>query len=746
MRQDFKKGNRKMSKVATEVTVKTVAGLMVSGAKKVYAEADEFLNKAIKEKGPTASVGFPETAFYLPLANALLGLETRTLADAKKILSTAKTLLPNVPTDENKWDTFLKDSLNAGVAAILSEELICALRYIYGTEPQSGCPGFFPDTLLRSLGIQLVDGRITGIAVILGKARDNKAAVEIVRDLQKRNILTIVGGNVDGVSIIDQLKEGGLSMGLESYVVPFGKDTVSIVYVLNFAIRAALTFGGIKAGNTKACVDYVRERVPAFVLLLGGVDDVKAATGAGALAAGVPIITDLDLPEVRVPGVCAHEECLVKESDHKKIVQKAMEARGIKVKVTQIPVPVPCSAAFEGERVRKENTFVQFGGKYSAAFEYLKTRKMNEIEDGDIKVVGPEIDSMAEGSSAPLGILIEVAGRKMTMDYEPILERQVHKYLNYAMGIFHMGQRDMNWIRISKDAKKAGFKIRHLGDILVAKLHDEYGAIVDKVKVTLITDEKEVKKILPEARKAFVARDERLAGMTDESVDTFYSCTLCQSFAPDHVCVVSPERLGLCGAYSWLDAKAAHEITPTGGNQPIKKGKAVDAVKGIWEGINKFVHEASHQHISQMSTYSLMETPMTSCGCFECIVAIVPEANGVMVVNREYSGETPAGMKFTTLASSVGGGNQTPGFLGVGRLYVASKKFISAEGGIKRVVWMPKELKEALADKLKKRCEEIGAPDLFNKIADETMAMDAIELVQYLEKVGHPALTLPPLM
>ncbi len=720
--------------------------MMVSGAKSVVAEAEELLNKTKKEKGADQKVAFPETAFYLPLANALLGSEVKTVTDAEKVLATAKTLVIKDVPAEDKWTNFLKDSLNAGVATILSEELISALKYIYGKEPQADCPGFFSDTLLRSLGIQLVDGRISGIAVILGKAPDAKTAVSIVRDLQKRNILTLLGGNVDGVSIIDQLKESGLAMGLDSYVVPFGRDTISIVYVLNFAIRAALSFGGIKAGNAKACVDYVRERVPAFVLLLGGVDEVKAATGAGALAAGVPIITDLDLPEVRVPGVCAHEECLIVEKDHKKIVQKAIETRGIKVKVAQVPIPVPFSAAFEGERVRKENMFVQFGGKYSMAFEYLRMKKMGEIEDGKVTIVGPEADTMQDGSSYPLAIVVDVAGRKMSADFEPILERQIHKFLNYAMGIFHMGQRDMNWVRISKDARKAGFKIRHFGDILIAKLHDEYGAIVDKVQVTIYTNEKDVKSILPEARKAFAARDERLAGMTDESVDTFYSCTLCQSFAPDHVCVVSPERLGLCGAYSWLDAKAAHEITPTGGNQPIKKGRAVDNVKGIWEGVNEFVFDKSHQHTSQMSAYSLMDSPMTSCGCFECIVAIVPEANGVMIVNREYTGETPAGMKFTTLAGSVGGGNQTPGFLGVGRLYIVSKKFISAEGGLERVVWMPKELKEALSDKLKERCKELGKPELFDKIADETVATDAAALVEYLQKINHPALNLPPLI
>jgi len=729
-----------------KITAVNVAGLMISGARKVSSEAESYLSAVKKEKGAGFALAFPETAFYLPIANALLGLETKILGDADKILSTARSLILKVTPAEDKWPTFLKDALNAGVAAILSEELICALRYIEKKEPQAGCSGFLPDTLLRSLGIQLVDGRISGIAVILGKAPDANTAVGIVRDLQKRNILTLAGGSVGGVSIIDQLKEGGLTMGLESYVVGFGRDTLSVVYVLNFAIRAALTFGGIKAGNTKACVDYVRERVPAFVLALGGVDEVTAATGAGALAAGVPIIADIDLPEVKVPGVCAHEECLIHESDYKKIVQKAIEVRGIKVKVSKVPIPVPFSAAFEGERVRKEDMFVQFGGKYSKAFEYLKAAKTGEIEDGHIEVIGPETGEMKEGQAYPIGIVVEVAGRKMTHDFEPVLERQIHRFINYAMGIFHMGQRDMNWIRISKDARKAGFKIRHFGDILVAKFHDEYGAIVDKVQVKIYTSGPDVERLLPEAIKSFEARDKRIAGMTDESVDTFYSCTLCQSFAPDHVCMVSPERLGLCGAYSWLDAKAAHEITPTGGNQPVKKGPVLDASKGIWQGINEFVTDKSHQHVTSLAVYSLMDSPMTSCGCFECIVAVVPEVNGVMIVNREYTGETPVGMKFAALASFVGGGSQTPGFLGVGRLYIVSRKFISAEGGLKRVVWMPKELKEALSDKIKERAKETGESDLFDKIADETIATDAAGLLIYLNKVGHPALRMPALL
>jgi acetyl-CoA synthase len=252
--------------------------------------------------------------------------------------------------------------------------------------------------------------------------------------------------------------------------------------------------------------------------------------------------------------------------------------------------------------------------------------------------------------------------------------------------------------------------------------------------------------MLPIAVAAYDERDERVAGMTDESVDTFYSCTLCQSYAPSHVCIISPERLGLCGAYSWLDGKAAYEISPVGCNQPVKKGTPIDLAKGQWEGTNAFVYDKSNRSIERVNLYSLMEDPMTSCGCFECILAMIYEANGVMIVNREYPGMTPCGMGFSTLAGSVGGGNQTPGFLGVGRLYVASKKFIAADGGIKRLVWMPKELKDFLRDRITARGEELGVPDLADKIADETVAETSEQLLEFLQKVGHPALEMEPLL
>ncbi|MBI3991375.1 MAG: CO dehydrogenase/CO-methylating acetyl-CoA synthase complex subunit beta, partial [Candidatus Omnitrophica bacterium] len=253
---------------------KIVAASVIRGAHGIYKDAFDFLDKAIKEKGPDEKIGFPETAFYFPLANALLGVKVETLKDVLPVLEHAKSLLPLVPA-EKLWLPYLGDALNAGMATLFSEEIIVALRYLYAQEPQKECNGFFTDTIMRSLGIQLVDGRMPGFAAILGAAPDNKTAVDIVRELQQRNILIFVGSSAKGRSIIDQLLEENVQMGWDNYIVPYGRDTISAIYPLNWAIRSALTFGGLKPGQAEKCLLYTKERVFAFGLVLGELDDIK---------------------------------------------------------------------------------------------------------------------------------------------------------------------------------------------------------------------------------------------------------------------------------------------------------------------------------------------------------------------------------------------------------------------------------------------------------------------------------------
>ena len=310
----------------------------------------------------------------------------------------------------------------------------------------------------------------------------------------------------------------------------------------------------------------------------------------------------------------------------------------------------------------------------------------------------------------------------------------------------HIGQRDISWVRVSKAGIEKGFTLKDIGVVLHAKFHQDFTKIVDKVQVTLYTKKKDVDDLTKRARAEYKMRDERVDKMTDEDVETYYSCTLCQSFAPNHVCTVSPERTGLCGAYNWMDCKASFEINPTGPNQPVEKGESIDDRLGQWKGCNEFLKVASRGTFDHYNFYSIVNDPMTTCGCCECIAAILPLCNGIMTVNRDYLGMTPCGMKFTTLAGSVGGGVSTPGFVGHGKYNITQRKFLRAEGGIKRVVWMPSMLKEEIKERFNKRAEELEVSDLLDRIADETIGETEEAILPFLEEKQHPALTMDSIL
>lgn len=735
---------------------KIIATAAIRGAHRLVERAENDLKKAIKAKGKQAPIAYPSTAYYLPIILLFLGQKVEKLGDLEYSLQEARKLLRSIPSDD-LWLPYLGDTLDSGVATLIAEETIESLKYVNGSNPVGGIwLGFTNDNILRLQGIKLVDGRMPGFAAIVGCTENNEQAVKLIRGFQERNILVFMAGNSKGRAIAEQLDEEGIEMNWDTYLVPYGKEITAAIHALNFAARSAMTFGGIEPGNFKAARDillYNKDRVYAFVMALGsddGVDDEqlitdeKFATAAGAINFGFPVISDVNIPQILPTGICTYEH-VISGIKLDEIISRAIELRGLTIKLEEIPIPVPYGAGFEGERVRAENMFVQFGGKNSDAFELLRMKPIDQVEDNKIEVIGPEVDEMEEGQAYPLGIVVEVAGREFQEDFEAVLERRIHEFIGCANGIFHMGQRAISWLRISKEAHEKGFKIKHFGEILLAKMHEEFTKIVDRVQVKIYTDKDKVAELIETARAIYHQRDERIGGMTDEDVEDYYSCTLCQSYAPNHVCIVTPQRLGLCGAYTWLDCKASFRIDEHGPNEPVKKGSCIDPIRGQWQNINDYIEVKSNGNLKKFNAYSILEEPMTSCGCFECIVAIVPEANGVMIVDRDFLGMTPCGMTFSTLAGQIGGGIQTPGFIGIGKVYISSPKFISAEEGQKRIVWMSKLLKEEVGERLQAQLEKMGLSDLYGKIATEEDTEDPEKLLEYLQKAGHPALEMEAL-
>ena len=702
--------------------------LIYGGSNAVAGLTEGAVNDAIAKYGADKEIAFPDTAYFFPTIYAATGVKVKTLGDLPACVGVLKSLITNQED--------LGQALNAGLATAVGAEIIEGLKYVDGAKPyenESGI-GFVSDPIIRSLGVPLVTGDIPGVAVVLGKAENPADVVKVVKDYQSKGLLTFLVGDC-----IEQCAEGGVKMGLELRVIPLGHDVTSVIHVVTVAIRAALIFGNVQPGALPELLKYTKERVPAFVNTFGPIDSVVVSAGAGAIALGFPVVVDVDLGENQVPG--ALESVL----DHSETVKKSLELRNIKIKVKELPIPVAFAAAFEGEIIRRADMHNEMWSNKNPTAELVLMKDASEVEDHKINIIGKDLD---QEKDLALVTYVEVAGKKMQPDFESVIERKFHAWYNYMEGVMHTGQRNQVRVRVSNAAFDAGLRLKDFAEVLYVMIMDEFDAVVDKCQVTLITDPEAAAKFRDEvAIPRYNARDDRLASMTDEAVDRYYTCILCQSFAPAHCCVVTPERLGLCGAVSWLDAKATNELNPNGPCQPIFKEGCLDERTGRYESVNKAIANATHGAVENVTLYSLLEDPMTSCGCFECICGIEPVSNGVIVVNREYSGMTPAGMTFGELASCTGGGVQTPGYMGHGRHFISSKKFCYAEGGIERIVWMPKELKDDVAERLNKTAKELYGIDNFSDmIADETVTTDCEELLNWLTEKEHPVLGMDPLM
>ena len=699
------------------------------GSDEMFVKAEQELNAVIAELGESAPMTMPSTAYYLACIYAYLGKKVTTLGELKAAMTDIRALM----TRENRTASIF----SSGVATAIAAEVIEACKYARSETPYEGTNyhGHFADAEVRELGVPLVTGDIPGFVVMIGPAPSVEEAVETVKGYQSRGIFVfLIGG------IIEQLVSKDFKMGFPVRVVPVGEEIWSVGHVISLVVRAAMIFGAIQPGDWDGFHRYTFDRINAFVNAYAPVPDITVACGAGAIKMGFPVITNDTNDMWAVP------KSLIVYENTKDWIDTSIEARGIKLKITNIDIPVSYSSAFEGEIIRKGDMQVEVDGSRKDCFELVVTKDASEIEDHKIIVEGPEMDEIPVGSKVSLSYTVEVAGKSMQPDFEPVFERKIHQFLNCVEGLMHTGQRDMIRVRVSKADYEAGFRFKHIGEVLYAKIKSEFDTVVDKCQVKIVVGDEPNKALRAAANVIFDKRDERLASMTDESVPVFYSCIMCQAFSPSHVCIVTPERLGLCGAVSWLDAKATNELDPQGPCQVVTKEKCIDERLGSYEDVDEAVAKYSHGALEHVTLYSLFQDPMTSCGCFECICGVEPVTMGVVITCREHAGMTPLGMTFSEMASMTGGGVQTPGFMGHGKHFIASKKFIAAEGGLGRIVWLPKELKEQMREKLDAAAKELYDVDNFtDMIADETICTeDPEELLNYLSEVGHPVLSMDP--
>ena len=576
---------------------------------------------------------------------------------------------------------------------------------------------------VRRQGIGLIDGSVPGYALLLGD--DGAVAEDVVRALAQRQILTFVTEE----PLVEALRAAGVALGWEHRVVPpEGTDALA------FVVRVAQVFGG--ASEREAVLGYARQRLRGFTLLLGELTPERLAMARAALALGSPLVSTAS-PSSLGEGWDEEEmgyRAAIGGVSPDDLVPAAIEERGLRIHVPVPELPVEHGSEFTGEVVRE-----------GPALRGVELVAMGEgLTDGQVTVVGPDLDGIADGQ--PYGLLVEVSGRAMQPDFEGVLERQIETLLNELHGVMHRGQRTTVTLRVAPRTVEQGLRLSHLGQFLHARFHQEFGNVISRVQVTVFTDPERVAELTARATEVYARRDARLQGLTDEAVDTFYTCTLCQSIAATHICIISPEHPGVCGAQDWLDTRAAVSIRPVGPNRPVPKEELIDARLGRWESVDRVVQQETGGAIQAYSLYSLMQDPAPSCGDFECITAMLPVANGVMVVDQEYAGMTPSGMGWSDLNDLVSSGLPVPGFIGHSKRLLRSARYIAAEDGWRRIVWMPHALREELRPALEALAAEAGIPGFVDMIATEKEALSEEEVLAHMEAVGHPALGLEPLM
>jgi len=578
----------------------------------------------------------------------------------------------------------------------------------------------------RKQGLAFIDGSISGYALLLGS--DTKKTLPVLESLTQRRIVVFVVEEV----LQNSLRENDLSLGWDSGII-----ALQMTNALGCIARVAQTFGNVEEPDD--VMKFARERLLGFTLLLDEATPERLGLAEAALSFGCPLISDAHLPQsIEDWEIPADYRAVVGSVKLHDIVQIGIEERGLKIQVPLPKFPLNYSTDFSGQVVRDDSCGVCLSG-----VEFVITGE--DIVDGLVTLNGPDLDSSAKDNQ-PLAMLIEVSGREMQPDFEPVLERQIETILNDADGITHRGQRSMVTLRIAQKAIDKGLRLHHLGEILHARLHNEFGNILSRVQISITTEPAKIQAIQEKAQAVYENRDKRLGSLKDEDVDTFYTCNLCQTIAAGHLCIISPEHPGVCGAVDWMDARAAVSIQPVGSNKAVKKEGLLNAQLGQWESINQIARQESGGAISAYSLYSLMQDPGSACGDFECITAMLPLSNGVMVIEHSYEGMTPSGMEWTMLYEMIGAGAPMPGFLGHSKRAMGTLKFISAEGGWRRIVWMNHSLREELRPVLEALAAEAGLTGFVDMIATEQNSIDEGEILLFLETAGHPVLTMEPLM
>jgi acetyl-CoA decarbonylase/synthase complex subunit beta len=386
--------------------------------------------------------------------------------------------------------------------------------------------------------------------------------------------------------------------------------------------------------------------------------------------------------------------------------------------------------------VKKADMHLELGGPkwdYEMASPFYIEEDAEKVKDGEVKLIGPDIPEVQPGTSLPGMFTIRIYGKNLTQEHQGYVSRQIGQALQGLEGFMLFGTPDGLWIRISRDVADR-LTFAKISQFCYATAKTLVPA-VDAVAFFWAIGAPEVggKELIDPLYEWAVEKIKIISAKQlydDEDVDTFYGCTICKSLAPNHACVLTPSSLPYCGIIGYDSAKVTCEMDPEGYVFAIPKGECLNVTLGRYSGVDEAIWERCNHLVNHVNIYSSIRYPTTNCGCFEAASFYIPEVDGIGLAMRRYTGMTPLGIKFSTLAGQISGGAQNHGFKGLSIAGMGSENFLKGDGGWNRIVWMPAKLKEEIAD--------VIPEEIYDKIVTEEETLDPMELKALLLKKGHP--------
>ncbi|MEA4977417.1 MAG: hypothetical protein VB016_02540 [Methanomassiliicoccaceae archaeon] len=601
-------------------------------------------------------------------------------------------------------ETGIDNMLNLGTDASMAFDVLASIAGI----------DIVPDSWLDAFGMGLIKGTVPGIALFIGKP--NSRSIDEVRECVSKGLIVILSDKY-----YDMELEGDNVLRLSG---------IEALGVNGLVSRVALRFGGAEPGNKTSVAKYLKKKPKLIVIHTGRLTILDVTIIFSAAVAGAFIVSDsLGFPSIP----------RLSENLYENMAAGAMAGRGI---IFPKSGCIRSGSAFENERIRKADARLEFGGP-DAPSSYEIAISSGEAEDGRVRIVGKDIQELEQGGHH-LSVEVFFSG-----DVDPVMEQAVERRIHFALsrteGVWHSGQRDNMWMRVGNVAVDKGLTFEELGHNIICDIKDNFAAVAESVEVKFSSDPSDVSSGISEARRRYEMRDFNIVGLTDQNVDSFYTCTICQSYAPGHICIISPERPSVCGSVTWTDARVGGELNPGGPQRPFPKGVLLDAEKGEWSGANEVVSKTSMGSIQRVCMHSVADSPMTTCSCMEVAVVLSADRRSIILLDRSDLGRNPSGYSFSDVSAIVGRGGQHPGFMGIGKHYILSGSFLRGDGGLERISWISSRLKSVLGEPLRKAFNVAGGAELYCKIADENVAEDAGSLERWLYEKEHPSIFMRPL-